>query len=264
MPSQVEKLTFLRKAGTVISGVCHGCGTRFEAAPDTCDQELIRHEIVSQFGNHICTPGQGRGPELLAKLKWLLVKQGRLSERLIKQTAGMPSLVTFHRHFGGFRRIYKLIGYNPRRKVFTGSNHRQHTYHLRTQLINQLKALFQGIISVQYSHWNTRPQVQLDPNVKISISICRSRPTRAGEPQWFFHPVPEDERKNLLLLGLLNRMNTKFAAYHLLPDASTPSKHAFKKGDTLLAAGIPLSNLADLYDAATRLLARNGEHNRSS
>jgi len=264
MPSQVEKLTFVSKAGRVIAGVCHGCGTRFVPAPDICDEERVRLQIMTEFGNHTCSAGQPRDSELLNKLKWLLAKEGRLSERLVKRTAGMPSLLTLHRHFGSFRRIYKLIGYKPRANVFIGSNHRQHTYHLRTQLINQLSTLFQGIISLHYSHGNTRPQLQLDPNFTISISICRSRRTKRGELQWFFHPVPPNESKNLLLLGLLDPTNSRFAAYHLLPDATKGSEHAFKKGTALLAAGIALDNLADLYEAATCLLARKGEKNRSS
>ena len=257
MPLQVEKLTFVRKAGRVIAGVCHGCGTRFVPVPDICDEEQVRLQIVTEFGNHTCSTGQPRDSELLGKLKWLLAKEGRLSERLVKQTAGMPSLLTLHQHFGSFRRIYKRIGYEPRANVFTGSTHRRRTYQLRAELINQLSILFQGILSVYYSHGKTRPQVQLDPNVQISISICRSRATRTGELQWFFHPVPSHERENLLLVGLLDATNSTIATYHLLPDATQASKHAFKKGDAILAGGIPLTDLAQLREAATSLLTRN-------
>jgi hypothetical protein len=256
MPSQVEQLTFVRKARRVIAGVCHGCGTRFVAAPDIRDEEGIRLQIMTEFGNHTCSAGQPRDFELLGKLKWLLAKEGRLSERLVKKTPGMPSLLTLHQHFGSFRHIYKLIGYKPRANVFTGSTHRQRTYHLRAELINQLAILFQETISVHYSRGKTRPQVQLD-GVQISISICRSRATRTGELQWFFHPVPSTERKNLLLLGLLDATNSTIAAYHLLPDATKATKHAFKKDDAILAGGISLANLAQLHEAATSLLTRN-------
>jgi hypothetical protein len=260
VPSQVEKLTFVRKAGRVVAGVCHGCGTRFVAAPNIYDEEGIRLQIMTEFGNHTCSAAQPRDSELLSKLKWLLAKEGQLSERLVKQTAGMPSLLTLHHHFGSFRRIYKLIGYKPRANVFTGSNHRQHTYRLRAELINQLNTLFQGTLSVHYSNGNKRPQLQLGPNVTISISICRSRRTKRGDLRWFFHPVPPEERKNLLLLGLLDLTNGKLVAYHLLPDGTKKSKHTFKERDLLLAAGVALDNLADLYQAATCLLARTGEH----
>jgi len=92
MPSQVEKLTFVRKAGRVIAGVCHGCGTRFVPVPDICDEEQVRLQIVTEFGNHTCSAGQARDSELLNKLKWLLAKEGRLSERLVKRTGGTLGL----------------------------------------------------------------------------------------------------------------------------------------------------------------------------
>jgi hypothetical protein len=257
MSSQVEKVTFVQKGGKVIAGVCHGCGNRFVAVPGTNDQDTIRQEILKEVGNHRCVPGQGRDPELLQKMKWLLIKEGRLSERLVKQTAGMPSLLTLHQHLGSFRRIYRLVGYNPRMDVFAGSNHRQHTYELRTQLVNRLKDLFGGTISVHYSRGSTRPQLHLGENVKMSISICRAQRTRIGELQWLFHPVPAREHHDLLLLALLDQTNSKFVAYYVLQNPKTTSKHIFKKDDSLLAASIPLDNLAHLCGAATRLLARS-------
>jgi len=264
MLSQVEKLTFVRKAGRVIAGVCHGCGSRFVAAPDACDEERTRLEIMTEFGDHACSIAQPRDSELLSKLKWLLAKEGRLSERLVKQTPGMPSLLTLHQHFGSFRRIYKLIGYKPCTNAFTGSHHRQHTYRLRTELINQLSTVFQRTISVHCSKGNKRPRVQLEPNFTISISICRSRATRTGELEWFFHPAPPDERKNLLLLGLLDASNSTIAAYHLLPDATKASKHAFKEGDAILAGGMPLTDLTQLHEAVNQLASRKSHMHSSS
>jgi hypothetical protein len=49
--------------------------------------------------------------ELLNSLRVLLANQGRLSLRLIKNSADVPSPSSYRHRFGGLRRAYELIGY---------------------------------------------------------------------------------------------------------------------------------------------------------
>jgi DNA invertase Pin-like site-specific DNA recombinase len=49
--------------------------------------------------------------EMLEQLRGLLRKHGFLSTKLIRQSAGTPSVTACYKWFGGLRRIYKLIGF---------------------------------------------------------------------------------------------------------------------------------------------------------
>ena len=49
--------------------------------------------------------------ELLQRLKLLLEKEGRLSETLINDTLGVPSIKVFCNRFGSLRNAYRRIGY---------------------------------------------------------------------------------------------------------------------------------------------------------
>jgi DNA invertase Pin-like site-specific DNA recombinase len=49
--------------------------------------------------------------ELLLRLKSLLEKEGRLSETIINETLGVPSIKAFYDRFGSLRNAYGLIGY---------------------------------------------------------------------------------------------------------------------------------------------------------
>lgn len=51
--------------------------------------------------------------EMLARLAVLLVSEGRLTIRIINDAPGVPSAHKYRRQFGGMRRAYALVGYEP-------------------------------------------------------------------------------------------------------------------------------------------------------
>jgi DNA invertase Pin-like site-specific DNA recombinase len=51
--------------------------------------------------------------ELLLRLKTLLDKEGRLNEKIINSTLGLPAINVFAERFGSLRNAYRLIGYEP-------------------------------------------------------------------------------------------------------------------------------------------------------
>jgi DNA invertase Pin-like site-specific DNA recombinase len=54
--------------------------------------------------------------ELLARLRRLLRKRGRLTEQIINQSEGIPHSEAYRRRFGSVARAYRLIGYKGRPK----------------------------------------------------------------------------------------------------------------------------------------------------
>jgi DNA invertase Pin-like site-specific DNA recombinase len=52
--------------------------------------------------------------ELLLRLKSLLEKEGRLSEKIINSTLGVPAINVYCERFGSLRNAYRRIGYEPK------------------------------------------------------------------------------------------------------------------------------------------------------
>src|SRR6516164_10092989 len=50
--------------------------------------------------------------EMLARLRKVLMKKGSLSTDIINTTPGLPRTITYLKHFGTLRNLYRLIGYN--------------------------------------------------------------------------------------------------------------------------------------------------------
>jgi DNA invertase Pin-like site-specific DNA recombinase len=53
--------------------------------------------------------------EMLTRLRRTLMKEGRLSPRIINKTVGLPCHHVYIAHFGSIRNAYKLIGYTSKR-----------------------------------------------------------------------------------------------------------------------------------------------------
>lgn len=53
--------------------------------------------------------------EMLVRLRKTLLKEGRLSVRIIDRTPGLPCVATCQIHFGSMRNLYRLLGYSPKR-----------------------------------------------------------------------------------------------------------------------------------------------------
>jgi DNA invertase Pin-like site-specific DNA recombinase len=52
---------------------------------------------------------------MLARLRRVLLKKGKLSPAIINETLGLPCVATYVAHFGNLREAYRLIGYTSRR-----------------------------------------------------------------------------------------------------------------------------------------------------
>ena len=49
--------------------------------------------------------------EMLARLRRVLMKKGKLTVSIIDKTVGLPCYITYLKHFGSLRNVYRLIGY---------------------------------------------------------------------------------------------------------------------------------------------------------
>src|SRR6202166_1679418 len=106
--------------------------------------------------------------ELLASLRSLLARQGRLSGQLIMETPGMPSPSAYRRRFGNLARAYELIGYGCS-EDFGPYDLRRRTQAMREELICKIQAMFPSGVSIERRSNRWRSQLRLESGLMVSV-----------------------------------------------------------------------------------------------
>jgi DNA invertase Pin-like site-specific DNA recombinase len=181
--------------------------------------------------------------ELLDSLRGLLATRGRLSVNLIKNFEDVPSPSTYRHRFGSLRRAYELIGYG-RPAEFGPIDLRRRTQALRENLISQIVAIFPNDVSVVRRGGRWRSQLQLSNGSIVSVLIARSVRIWKETLRWRVDPVLH-ERDFVSLLARLNKHNTSFLDFHVLPAVDRSKRFHLRLMDDWLNRGRRLSNLPE-------------------
>jgi DNA invertase Pin-like site-specific DNA recombinase len=197
--------------------------------------------------------------ELLDKLKRLLDRRGKVTARLISSTPDMPSTATYYCRFGGFRRIYAMIGYRGEVGAFDKTIGRGRTMQLRDDILNRVKSLFPLKVAVFNRGHDTRPILTLDNGLRIVLRICSREPT-VRKVRWRLYRG-QPQAAQLALICLLNEKSDGVYRFFLVPQSS--SRHMERKlredGDPLLSMGIVLDDLSQLYEGAICLASKSAK-----
>lgn len=186
--------------------------------------------------------------QLLDGLRQLLLKHGYVSEKLIQQTPGMPSLAAYGGRFGSLSEALALIGWNPPRLGHTKA--RRNTRELKTDLLSRILACCNGT-SVVRVNGRYKERLRLSNRSILSIYICRYRPM-GGRPRWFLEPKRKEAR-GVSLIARLNRDNNGFLDYHIMRNLNGFAAKTLLPNDDWLRTGTRLQSLADLPEIVQRL-----------
>lgn len=123
--------------------------------------------------------------ELLLRLKLLLEKEGRLSEKIIDSTLGVPSIKVYCERFGSLRNAYRCIGYEPKWDLDWIDRRSEFNELLRdtaADLVARLKkvgsaACFEPGIDV----------LTVNERFAMSLRLTRSWQGTGREPIWTIH-----------------------------------------------------------------------------
>jgi DNA invertase Pin-like site-specific DNA recombinase len=201
------------------------------------------------------------GEELLSRLRKLHSQKGKLSQRIIDDTPGMPSSATYYAHFGPLRRVYPLIDYRPEKGTFTKIFRRDQNERLRAELFSQIHSLFHQDISLFHFPNRKRLILRLDNGLSISVVLCRSLKLKTGQVAWKLYPT-RAESDYVTLLCRLNKTNEGFLDFYLFPFIEKRSWFSFKQGDPWLKKGKRLFRLKDLCREA-KMLSRIDDASRN-
>ena len=189
--------------------------------------------------------------QLLDELKQMLAKHGYVSEKLIHQTPGMPSLVAYAGRFGSLSEALALIGWNPPRLGHTRA--RRGTRALKQDLLSRILSCCQGASTVQ-TNGRYKFRLRLRDKSILSIYVCRYR-EMAGLPRWFLQPK-RTEVRGVSLIARLRPDNAGFLDYHIMRNLNGFKAKTLLPDDDWLRTGTRLQSLADLPEVVHRVRLR--------
>jgi len=190
--------------------------------------------------------------ELVAALKRLFAVKGRISERLLKTTPGMPHQDTFRRRFGSCRNSWQLADYRLPEKYRLSADKYSAGQQLRKEVIARILELFPTGTAVFRFAGRHRRLLRFENGLTVSILFCRMERTLAGHTRWLASPIPE-ERDFITLVCLLNSRANRVRHFYVLPRVDLTEPHQISRTDPWLLRGTLVPCLENLYSIVTRV-----------
>lgn len=185
--------------------------------------------------------------EILAKLKRLFKAKGRLSERLIMKSSGMPCIPTIHQHLGTYKQIYEMVGYKPRAADWIKREQSERSLRLRRTIVRRITELFPGKIVASHLPQHHRSILLLNDGTIVCLLLCRSKQKPGRKFHWVVEPSAA-ERDLITIICRMNREHDRVYDYHIFPRIKQKSHQLFKN-DPWLAEGIRLKKLSECLAA---------------
>lgn len=192
--------------------------------------------------------------ELLASLRALLAKEGRVSIGVIQRSRRVPSPSTYRYRFGSLRRAYELIGYG-RPEEYGPIDLRRRITGLREQLLERVVALFPNQVTIVRPGVRWRSRLQLLDGSTVCVRVARPVQTGPKTLRWRVEHVPH-ECGHVTLLARLRKGNDSFLDYHVLPDVDRAARFHLHLKDAWLNRGERLVNLALFREIVARVAGR--------
>lgn len=187
--------------------------------------------------------------EVLDSLRVLLASKGRLSLKLIRNSAGLPSPSTYRHRFGSLRRAYEFIGYG-RPDQFSPIDLRRRTQALRDDLIAHIVAMFPGEVSIVRHGGRWRSRLQLKSGLMVSVLIVRCVQVWEQTVRWQVNPV-RPECGLVTLLARLNEKNSSFLDFHIFPNVDRLKRFHVSLVDPWLRRGQRLIDISAFLEVVT-------------
>ncbi|MBI5320779.1 recombinase family protein [Bradyrhizobium sp.] len=151
--------------------------------------------------------------ELLQRLRSLLEKQGRLSEAVINDTLGVPSIGVFCKRFGSLRNAYRLIGYQQKWNADWIDRKDAFNSIVNNTAADLIARLGKAGTAARYE---AGTDTLMANNVAMSLRITRSWFSEGRRPIWTIY------RRSVMLTGFilairLDEANEGVLDYFLLP-----------------------------------------------
>jgi len=194
---------------------------------------------------------------LLAKLKRVLARKGRLSSNIIDSSRAGGYSSTYMKRFGSLLKVYEQVGFKPPASRYAMSEHARCNRVLRESVLREIQELFPDDVRIVRSGKEQKEVIEVDQRVNVSVLLCgqRNRAGKDGHLPWLLRLLPRD-RQNIALICTLDSKWRKLVSYHLVRpiEDSIKGSHCFYRGDPwLTSSGRKLDRLGDFCDTVRSL-----------
>lgn len=161
----------------------------------------------------------GRSTEevMLARLRSLLAKHGRLTYDLIDAEPGMPAAQTYHRHFGSISEAYRRVGWE-------GSTHRPQI--TRSPEVRTCRSALEQAVTTKISetadHFQKHPTLPIwtvngELSIYVALVVATKNDTKRRVWQFRWKANEEGVRSDLIVIARLNAQANAILDYYVLP-----------------------------------------------
>jgi DNA invertase Pin-like site-specific DNA recombinase len=183
--------------------------------------------------------------QVLEQLKSILKAHGHLSTALLRVHGLSPGGLN-HR-FGSLIKAYDRIGYRTMYKKT--AEHRLHVRQIRSELMQQLVAMFPGRVSVFSWAWRRRNCLRLKNGMKVAVRVCRSIKLVTKGRMWVLQAA-RDERCRITLMAGMNPENAALETFYLTARLKNRCKVHIAESSEWLHNGVHLKDLRSFYEVA--------------
>ncbi len=191
--------------------------------------------------------------DLLDHLRELLVREKRLSLRIIQNSPDAPSPSTYRHRFGSLRRAYELIGYGQPEN-FGPIDLRRRTQAMRNEMISRIAAMFPRDVSVVCRGGRWRSRLRMRNGVLVAVLVARSIRVWKSAIRWCVDPV-KHERRCVTLLVRLNESNDSFLDFHIFHEIERQKRFRILRDDSWLNRALPVGDLSEFSKLVTEARA---------
>jgi DNA invertase Pin-like site-specific DNA recombinase len=180
--------------------------------------------------------------ELLDQLKSILKAHGRLSYSVLR-THGISNGVIAYR-FGSIIKGFELAGYHsPHKRI---SEHRLQVRNLRSEMMEQLVALFPAKISVVFG-WKRINWLKIKNGPEVAVRVCRSIHLKRNGRMWVLQAANKERRRITLVAGM-DAGNTALEAFFVAGQLKNRGKLHITDRHEWLRSGRRLTGLRSFLD----------------
>jgi hypothetical protein len=168
--------------------------------------------------------------ELLSRLRRLLEERGKVSVRLLNDSADLPSAAPYAHRFGSVSEAAEKIGYSGPKLAATRSKRFGRAF--RDQIIAQVVATDPTRITVSQRDGHYRPSLRVS-GLMVSVFLCRCLKI-SGRHRWVLHHIPKEQNRIALLI-FMNPENNSLMDLFVVPDTESPTRYTLGIDDPWLA-----------------------------
>ena len=178
-------------------------------------QPIISREVWNEAQNIVEKRGEpALDGDVLALLRALLAKHGRLSSKLIDAEPGMLSAQTYQRRFGSLIEAYRRIGWGAHRryKEIARRAEVRACYHaLELAMTSRIAE-----IADHFSKHPRKPAWTVNDEISMYAAVAVARKYEGTGLVWKFHG-PREARVDMLVIARLKFGTTEILDYYVFP-----------------------------------------------